>query len=37
MSAQGRQIWNPSVVMALAAAAMLLAAGVLMALYEERL
>lgn len=37
MSEQGRQIWNPSVVMALVAAAMLLAAGVLMAIYEERL
>jgi len=29
--------WNPSIVMALVAAAMLLAAGVLMAIYEERL
>ena len=37
MSARGQQIWNPSVVMALVAAAMLLAAGVLMAIYEERL
>ncbi len=37
MSAQVRQIWNPSVVLALVAAAMLLAAGVLMAIYEERL
>jgi signal transduction histidine kinase len=37
MSAANRQLWNPSVIMALVAAAMLLAAGVLMAIYEERL
>ena len=33
----GTRKWNPSVVMALVAAAMLLVAGVLMAIYEERL
>ncbi|MES2472051.1 MAG: ATP-binding protein [Pseudomonadota bacterium] len=37
MNAPNRQVWNPSVIMALVAAAMLLAAGVLMAIYEERL
>lgn len=37
MSAANRQVWNPSVIMALVAAALLLAAGVLMAIYEERL
>ena len=37
MSAEPRQGWNMSVIVALAAAGMLLAAGVMMAVYEEKL